>query len=110
MTTSGRDQAAVGYILDMSQPHHHHHTASRYSFWLPNSTLQSLLTSEEAYSPLSSVSSLAAHHDDDLLFLLQGNDTNATSTGYVPYFQRPETYIVPILFAAIFIVGVIGKF
>ncbi|KAG7153907.1 neuropeptide CCHamide-1 receptor-like [Homarus americanus] len=36
------------------------------------------------------------------------NDTNVT-TGYVPYPQRPETYIVPMLFAIIFIVGVIGN-
>ncbi|KAG8230673.1 hypothetical protein J437_LFUL010487 [Ladona fulva] len=28
---------------------------------------------------------------------------------YVPYGQRPETYIVPILFAAIFVVGVVGN-
>jgi hypothetical protein len=28
---------------------------------------------------------------------------------YVPYSQRPETYIVPVLFAIIFIVGVLGN-
>ncbi|XP_071525984.1 neuropeptide CCHamide-1 receptor-like [Panulirus ornatus] len=36
------------------------------------------------------------------------SDGNATN-GYVPYYQRPETYIVPLLFALIFIVGVIGN-
>ncbi|XP_042891667.1 neuropeptide CCHamide-1 receptor-like [Penaeus japonicus] len=36
------------------------------------------------------------------------NETNVTDS-YVPYYQRPETYIVPILFAIIFIVGVIGN-
>jgi hypothetical protein len=28
---------------------------------------------------------------------------------YVPYTDRPETYIVPVLFAIIFIVGVVGN-
>ncbi|KAK7058728.1 7 transmembrane receptor (rhodopsin) [Halocaridina rubra] len=36
------------------------------------------------------------------------NDTNATSD-YIPYQERPETYIVPALFAIIFVVGVIGN-
>ncbi|XP_061398769.1 neuropeptide CCHamide-1 receptor-like, partial [Musca vetustissima] len=34
---------------------------------------------------------------------------NATETPYVPYVMRPETYIVPVLFAFIFIVGVLGN-
>ncbi|XP_065368195.1 neuropeptide CCHamide-1 receptor [Calliphora vicina] len=33
----------------------------------------------------------------------------ATETPYVPYVMRPETYIVPVLFAFIFIVGVLGN-
>ncbi|CAL4115331.1 unnamed protein product, partial [Meganyctiphanes norvegica] len=39
------------------------------------------------------------------------NGTNDTSDGgsYIPYHQRPETYIVPVLFGVIFIVGVIGN-
>lgn len=28
---------------------------------------------------------------------------------YTPYAQRPETYVVPVLFAIIFIVGVLGN-
>lgn len=32
-----------------------------------------------------------------------------TETPYVPYVMRPETYIVPVLFAFIFIVGVLGN-
>lgn len=28
---------------------------------------------------------------------------------YTPYTQRPETYIVPVLFAIIFFVGVVGN-
>lgn len=28
---------------------------------------------------------------------------------YTPYVQRPETYIVPLLFAIIFVVGVLGN-
>ncbi|XP_046407034.1 neuropeptide CCHamide-1 receptor-like [Ischnura elegans] len=33
----------------------------------------------------------------------------AEDSEYVPYGQRPETYIVPILFALIFVVGVLGN-
>ena len=29
--------------------------------------------------------------------------------GYIPYNMRPETYIVPVLFALIFVVGVLGN-
>lgn len=32
-----------------------------------------------------------------------------TETPYVPYGRRAETYIVPILFAIIFVVGVLGN-
>lgn len=35
--------------------------------------------------------------------------TTVTETPYVPYGRRPETYIVPILFALIFVVGVLGN-
>ncbi|XP_058980951.1 neuropeptide CCHamide-1 receptor [Musca domestica] len=38
-----------------------------------------------------------------------GGIMNATETPYVPYVMRPETYIVPVLFAFIFIVGVLGN-
>ena len=31
------------------------------------------------------------------------------SEGYEPYSSRPETYIVPVLFFLIFIIGVIGN-
>jgi gastrin-releasing peptide receptor len=42
------------------------------------------------------------------------NSTNITSENnslidYIPYSQRPETYLVPFLFAIIFIVGVLGN-
>ncbi|EDW72016.1 uncharacterized protein Dwil_GK10663 [Drosophila willistoni] len=33
----------------------------------------------------------------------------STATTYIPYGRRPETYIVPILFALIFVVGVLGN-
>ncbi|XP_038222779.1 neuropeptide CCHamide-1 receptor-like [Zerene cesonia] len=42
-----------------------------------------------------------ADYNDTLLL----NDTDT----YKPYSQRPETYIVPILFAFIFIIGVVGN-
>lgn len=34
---------------------------------------------------------------------------NSTDVPYTPYNLRPETYIIPILFAIIFLVGVIGN-
>lgn len=34
---------------------------------------------------------------------------NTTETPYTPYESRPETYIIPIVFALIFIVGVLGN-
>ncbi|EDS45769.1 bombesin receptor subtype-3 [Culex quinquefasciatus] len=37
------------------------------------------------------------------------NMSSTTEVPYTPYERRPETYIVPILFAAIFIVGVLGN-
>ncbi|XP_065353493.1 neuropeptide CCHamide-1 receptor-like [Cloeon dipterum] len=42
--------------------------------------------------------------------LLNGTWDNETQdTGYVEFPNRPETYIVPLLFAAIFVVGVLGN-
>lgn len=40
---------------------------------------------------------------------LDADVATATETPYVPYVMRPETYIVPVLFAFIFIVGVLGN-
>ncbi|KAL1122053.1 hypothetical protein AAG570_003459 [Ranatra chinensis] len=37
------------------------------------------------------------------------NLTEATALTITPYSQRPETYVVPVLFAIIFIVGVLGN-
>ncbi|KAH8358167.1 hypothetical protein KR084_006510 [Drosophila pseudotakahashii] len=37
------------------------------------------------------------------------SEVAVTETPYVPYGRRPETYIVPILFALIFVVGVLGN-
>lgn len=37
------------------------------------------------------------------------NDTEENEDSYIPYHQRPETYIVPIIFGLIFIVGLIGN-
>lgn len=37
------------------------------------------------------------------------NGVNSTEVPYTPYNLRPETYIVPIIFAIIFIVGVLGN-
>jgi hypothetical protein len=40
---------------------------------------------------------------------LDGVETLQNEAGYVPYNKRPETYIVPVLFALIFFVGVVGN-
>ena len=42
---------------------------------------------------------------------LPNNGTFSTNgeSEYVPYIDRPETYIVPVLFAIIFIIGVLGN-
>ncbi|KAF5296523.1 hypothetical protein FQR65_LT01513 [Abscondita terminalis] len=34
---------------------------------------------------------------------------NNTATDFVPYYERPETYFVPVLFFLIFVIGVIGN-
>ena len=38
-----------------------------------------------------------------------GEDTEEEELTYIPYSQRPETYIVPVIFGIIFLVGVIGN-
>ena len=40
---------------------------------------------------------------ENLLF----NDSNNSTNEYTPYSQRPETYIVPIVFLFIYITGII---
>ncbi|XP_057381674.1 neuropeptide CCHamide-1 receptor-like [Daphnia carinata] len=37
------------------------------------------------------------------------NKVNVSSNGYVDYSERPETYIVPLLFGVVFLAGVIGN-
>lgn len=36
-------------------------------------------------------------------------ETESNRSGYIPYAERPETYIVPIIFSLILIVGVVGN-
>lgn len=36
-------------------------------------------------------------------------DFNSTESDYTPYKERIETYVVPFIFAIIFIVGVLGN-
>lgn len=36
-------------------------------------------------------------------------NTSTTETPFLPYVHRPETYMVPIVFGLIFIVGVLGN-
>ena len=45
-----------------------------------------------------------------LIFMSRMNDTEEElNNSYIPYDQRPETYIVPIIFGVIFVVGLIGN-
>ncbi|CAH0694744.1 unnamed protein product [Spodoptera exigua] len=34
---------------------------------------------------------------------------NQSESNYQPYYERPETYIVPLIFALIFVIGVVGN-
>lgn len=56
--------------------------------------------------PSSSISSIEVHS-------IENNNNNekpnGTSEEFVPYENRPETYLVPLLFSIIFIVGVLGN-
>ncbi|KAG8261134.1 Neuropeptide CCHamide-1 receptor [Homalodisca vitripennis] len=40
---------------------------------------------------------------------MHGYENDTELVGYVPYSERPETYIVPVVFAIIFLVGVLGN-
>ncbi|XP_064091247.1 neuropeptide CCHamide-1 receptor-like [Macrobrachium nipponense] len=42
-------------------------------------------------------------------FPLDGSNLTGNDTEYLPYNLRPETYLVPVLFAIIFLTGVIGN-
>ncbi|XP_059622454.1 neuropeptide CCHamide-1 receptor-like isoform X2 [Phlebotomus argentipes] len=56
-------------------------------------------------------SAVANFSADDPLFVdLNGTGfENTTQVAYTPYENRPETYIVPVIFFLIFVVGVIGN-
>ncbi|XP_042237228.1 neuropeptide CCHamide-1 receptor-like [Homarus americanus] len=115
MKIRGRNLPLVVSDLTLN-PNHQHSlpSALHSSFRLPNSSLHSLLGNEGLYStPYDSLPGMTSTESSFTIYdtLVLTNDTNATNTGtgYVPYYERPETYIVPILFAAIFIVGVIGN-
>ncbi|CAL8116636.1 unnamed protein product [Orchesella dallaii] len=62
----------------------------------------SSISSSISTSPPPPIPSLSSPFDDN------EHDFNDT-LDYIPYSMRPETYIVPVLFAIIFIVGVIGN-
>lgn len=73
---------------------------------LSSSTLSTLNASLALWElAMSTTVQTTAFFDDD-----NGSAvTTVTETPYVPYGRRPETYIVPILFALIFVVGVLGN-
>lgn len=47
--------------------------------------------------------------DDNITTLAFTSKENLTDNEYTPYEDRLETYLVPVLFAIIFIVGVLGN-
>lgn len=38
-----------------------------------------------------------------------GAEAECTDHCYTPYSQRPETYIIPVVFAIIYVVGILGN-
>ncbi|EDW02108.1 GH21808 [Drosophila grimshawi] len=68
--------------------------------------------SESTLSPLNATRvlfELAMTTTSETMILDENGSISSTETPYVPYARRPETYIVPILFAIIFVVGVLGN-
>lgn len=47
--------------------------------------------------------------DDQSNMSVLTNEDNSTDSDYTPYEDRLETYLVPVIFAIIFIVGVLGN-
>uniref|UniRef100_A0A1B0BUC5 G-protein coupled receptors family 1 profile domain-containing protein n=1 Tax=Glossina palpalis gambiensis TaxID=67801 RepID=A0A1B0BUC5_9MUSC len=80
-----------------------------YIFNLPNvwEGFSNVAVSRDVYEML--FNNTPANNNTQNSSLLDTSIINATEIPYVPYGLRPETYIVPILFALIFIVGVLGN-
>lgn len=68
------------------------------------STTVNLLDSDQA-SEVSSSLDFANENQEFLVNSSIVNDTAANSTSYVPYEKRPETYVIPIIFFIIFLLG-----
>jgi hypothetical protein len=76
-------------------------------------------SSEFVFEPLHPAYSHLESSNELLANLTYGSSNGNGSGGnssldpdlepYIPYHQRPETYIVPVLFAIIFIIGVLGN-
>ncbi|XP_017477288.1 PREDICTED: neuropeptide CCHamide-1 receptor-like isoform X1 [Rhagoletis zephyria] len=60
-------------------------------------------------STTTSLADYSNHSAADNSTAMDVNGMAATEIPFVPYVMRPETYIVPVLFALIFIVGVLGN-
>lgn len=59
---------------------------------------------------LHSTSNIIADSDNDTICGTKNSDlNNGTDVPYEDYKYRPETYMVPIMFGIIFIVGVVGN-
>ncbi|XP_058464452.1 neuropeptide CCHamide-1 receptor-like [Malaya genurostris] len=61
-------------------------------------------TGSSSIDPLTLLETLFTNYTNQL-----ANVSSTTEIPYTPYERRPETYIVPILFAIIFVVGVLGN-
>lgn len=82
----------------------------RWTFYLEKSEIVRIQVEN---SPEEKLSQTMLSPTESFLDLLSSNSsvknvTNITDI-YIPYEQRPETYIVPIIFLIIFVVGVIGN-
>lgn len=75
-------------------------------------------TSNEQYLDKSLINNIESFNDNESFaidnsnlsnIMLSYNKSDTSEIAYVPYVLRPETYIVPILFAIIFLIGVLGN-
>lgn len=87
---------ATGAAVNGSQPRS---TAGPNEAWLPMSSLTTESTAAAAAVAIMETTAVAREN---------GTETT-TETPFEPYPLRPETYMVPIVFTLIFVVGVLGN-
>lgn len=61
---------------------------------------------------VSNMTTLSPYEDVNETLLVLGTQPplgNSSEEEYLPYHLRPETYLVPLVFAGIFVTGVVGN-